>query len=55
MPLSTLACPPNQTYISQFTKNEGKYINNTMNNTFTNLTKWFYEKVNLMFFSIPCS
>ena len=37
MPLSTLACPPNQTYISQFTKNEGKYINNTMNNTFTNL------------------
>ena len=28
MPLSTLACPPSQSYISKFTKNEGKYINN---------------------------
>ena len=28
MPLSTLACPPSQAYIAQFTKNEGKFINN---------------------------
>ena len=27
MPLSTLACPPSQAYIAQFTKNEGKFIN----------------------------
>jgi polo-like kinase 1 len=31
MPLSTLACPPSQVYISKYTKNEGKYINNFNN------------------------
>ena len=31
LPLSTLACPPSQKYISQFTKNDGNYFQNAGN------------------------
>lgn len=43
LPLSSLACPPSSKYISQFTTNEGNYLqsnnlpNSNLNNTFNNL------------------